>query len=461
VTLHQFLSGNTYSFINHFNPATTLVPVKKTINGKSVTSSTEFYFTLKQTDGDTVYINKDLSRTLSQDGLQVKITGCGENVFNQLYFTKAGEYTFTLTENDLSADATEKGYTKDANEFTLTYTVAKNDADNSLYIQSATYTSTKGDSGNLLSKDVPTFNNESHLSGTIHLEATKVVENRAQAVQEGEFGFTVSVGGEVIAEKNADGTDKIGTDGKPVKKIFYTQAGGKIDFDIDIDQDDVGTKTYVISEVQGDDDTITYTTDRVRFKVTIAENGHGGVEMTKCEALTDTVFTNTYSAQGTLSLTGTKKMYQQNKGAEVPVRNKEFTFEVYEGDVKVATGTNDATGKITFSDIVYYASDVGTHTYTISEKDEGELFVNYTDQTVTVKVEVADEGDGNLSATIKEVSGEKDDDGNPKFVNEYTLIVPSGIRMDFMPFAVIFALAAGLWILHRSKRRSAKRSRAG
>jgi pilin isopeptide linkage protein len=449
VTLHQFISGGTYSFTNQFEAASYSVPVKKIINGKTVTSSTEFSFTLNQSssDANVAYINDSHTTAIPTSGITATICGSGETLFDKLYFAKTGTYTFFLTENDLSANATKMGYSKDSNIFTITIKVGRGD-NNKLVVESAEFVSAFSTaSGGDLSTSVPTFNNGSSMKGTITLNATKTVTNRALPVQTGEFAFTVSAGVEVIAEKNADGTTKIGEDGKPVKKLFYTAEGGNITLVIDIDQDDVGTKTYVISEVTGDDPTIKYTTDRVRVKVTIAEDGNGGVKATNYEYLTDSVFTNEYKATGGVTLEGTKILKNALTGKASEIYQGEFNFIVTEGNTQVATGTNEADGSITFTEITYDASDIGVHTYTISEKDDGMPYIEYTDETVTAQVTVSDAGGGKLAAVVKYTSGSLDDNGHALFVNKDLLIVRTGVNLDIAPYLVLVGIAGGLVIL--------------
>jgi pilin isopeptide linkage protein len=327
--------------------------------------------------------------------------------------------------------------------------------------------------GDLLSTSVPTFNNTSHLKGTITLRAKKEVTNRTSSVKEGEFAFTVSVGGNVIAETDEEGNTILDKDGKPVKKQFYTKEGGDIEINIDIDQDDIGTQTYIISEVQGNDSSIKYTTDRVRVKVTIAEatdpdTGNAIVKATNYEYLTDAVFTNEYQATGTLALTGTKELhFQTEDGSFLSLENGAFEFEVYEGKLKVATGTNDATGKITFTDITYELSDIGEHTYKITEVTGKNPYMKYSEAVITVNVNVSDTGaeDGKLSAQVTKVDGKEVKDAAEaeeaiKFINISTLIVPTGIRVDTLPYAIMIAIAACLCILltiNKRRNRSVRR----
>jgi pilin isopeptide linkage protein len=456
--LHQFVSGGTYSFTNQFTAASYSVPVKKIINSKDVNSSTEFSFNLKQNSNDTnvAYINDTCTTAISNSGITAKINGSGETFFDNLYFDKTGTYTFTLTENDLSTEAKNNGYSKDSSVFTVTIVVDCGD-ENELYVKSANYVLNNSSNASTdIGTSMPTFNNESHLTGTITLNATKEVANRVKPVQAGEFAFTVSVGGEVIAEKNDDGTTKIGEDGKPVKKLFYTDEGGNIKMDIDIDQDDVGTQTYIISEVTGNDPTIKYTTDRVRVRVTIAETGNGKVSATKYEYLTDSVFTNDYKAVGSVALEGTKILQSTSTGMSTSVYKDEFHFIVKEGDTQVATGYNEADGSITFTDITYDASDIGVHTYYISEKIESKPFIEYTSSTVKVQVTVTDAGDGKLATDVQYVAGTLDDNGHALFTNKSTLSVPTGIVLEILPYALIVVVAVSLGVLMIVCRRKRK-----
>jgi hypothetical protein len=87
--------------------------VKKTINGKTITSDTEFSFTLRQTSGGTVYTDDSYTTAIPANGIQATIKGSGKTQFGTLYFTKTGTYTFTMTEDALTETARKKGYSKD------------------------------------------------------------------------------------------------------------------------------------------------------------------------------------------------------------------------------------------------------------------------------------------------------------------------------------------------------------
>jgi pilin isopeptide linkage protein len=447
--LHQFVSGGTYSFTNQFTAGSYSVPVKKTINGKNVESDTEFSFTIKPTssNANAVYIDDACTTELTTSGIKTTIAGSGETTFAPLYFNKVGTYTFLVTEDDLSTTATNNGYSKDTNTYTVTIVVGKGN-NNDFVVTSATYTSSDSSkaSGNLATSALA-FNNTCHLTGTITLKATKVVENRSKDVQEGEFAFKVSVGGEIIAETNADGTTKLDEDGKPVKKLFYTKNGGEIEFNIDIDQDDVGTQTYIISEVAGDDPSITYSNERVKVKVTIAEIGNGKVAATNYEYLNDAVFTNEYSAKGSVALEGTKIL---NGNRPKDIQKGEFTFTATENGKVVATGETLKGGTIKFEDINYTLNDVGTHTYLITEDEGKDSSIEYSKETQSVSVVVSDNGDGTLSTrVIYPISG-------LTFTNKYNFEVPTGINISALPCVLIVLfvlciLAIEIFVMRKRK----------
>jgi pilin isopeptide linkage protein len=446
VTVHKFFNGGTYSFTNKFTPASYKVPVKKTINGKTISSDVAFTFNLTQLTGDTVYTDENYSKAITANGITATINGSGDTAFDALYFTKTGTYTFTLSENDLSDDATKKGYTKDNNTYEVTVVVGEN-ADKQLEITSATYKSAAGASTDMTTS-APVFDNKLHLDGTVTLKLTKVVENRNKAVQAGEFAFTVSVGGKVISETNDAG--------ETVKKKFYTDADGNIEITLDIDQDDIGTQTYVISEVEGVDPTIKYSTEKIRVKVTIAEAGDGKVAATNIDYPNGNIFTNGYIASGSATLTATKKLLSEDGKNKPSMYDGEFDFVVKEGKSTVATGTNKSDGSITFSEITYDASDIGTtHTYVISEVKGSNNYITYTEKTVTAKVKVTDAGNGKLTTTVTYDEGATE--GKAVFTNYSAFTVPTGISIDVKPYLVVLAIVAVAGVTLITVRRKSKK----
>lgn len=127
-------------------------------------------------------------------------------------------------------------------------------------------------------------------------------------------------------------------------------------------------------------------------------------------------FTNTYGVAPTDSVvTDQVKTVKRLTGRDLAAG--EFTFDLLEDGVVVASGTNDANGTVTLSPIRYEAP--GTHTYTLREACPNALGlykgVTYDSATYTVVTTVSDNGDGTLTATHK-LEGTTESAG---FTNKY------------------------------------------
>jgi pilin isopeptide linkage protein len=460
--------GGTYTVTNTFQGPSLTIPVAKKINGKDIESTSKFSFTLTQTKNDTdpyAYTDEDYKYAL-KSGIQTTITGSGSSDF-KLYFKSVGTYTFEITEDDLSQDAVDRGYSKDTTRYTVTVVVGASSDGKKLEITSATY-SGGGKSGDIKNGDKPTFDNTLSLTGKLDLQVKKVVTSRAAAVKEGEFSFQVLKDGVVRKDENG-------------KDVFTTKAGGQVDITIVIDQDDIGDQDFVIKEVvPADDDkdpSIDYTASPVIASVTIGEvkaadnGGKAGVAATSEVTYTAQKFEesgddkvplmiNKYTASGQLTLTATKKLVSSTDSSlESTVHAGQFNFVVREGNSRVATGTTEEGGQITFTPINYVAADIGTHVYTISEVAGDVSYIEYDAEDVTVTVEVSDQGEGDLAATVTKVGENAVAAGSYDitFVNHYSMTAPTGINIDKFQYAVILMLAGCAAILFVYSRRRARR----
>jgi pilin isopeptide linkage protein len=285
-------------------------------------------------------------------------------------------------------------------------------------------------------------------------------------MQDGEFSFKVSVknsvGTRVVGVIGADGNVQKDENGKTVPLVFHNNANGDIAISIPLTEEDVGDITVTVSEIKGEDETIDYTTDTVKAYVTISEIGGGKVGQTGETVFRNDndTFVNAYNATGTLRLTGTKSLIRKQSDSTMRVTAGAYDFEVYEGKVKVATGTNDANGNITFTDIVYYSADIGDHTYTVKEVAGNEKNIAYDDTVYTVNVTVADgeQSDGTLTANITGITKQDGTTATAVAFTNYdtTVITPTGLRMDFLPYALAVVVAGSVgatMMLRKWKRR--------
>lgn len=176
------------------------------------------------------------------------------------------------------------------------------------------------------------------------------------------------------------------------------------------------TFTYKVTE-SGSADGVTNDTETktVSFKVT--DDGNGKLTVERLGAASDPAFTftNTYSVQPvdssvTDQVTVTKNLTGRDMKAG------EFEFQLLEGGNVVATGTNDASGKVALSPITY--TKPGTYNYTLCEVGGAsqKAGVQYDGSTFAVTTTVTDNGDGTLSVAHK-----VDNDANTVgFTNSYT-----------------------------------------
>jgi len=341
---------NTYAA----KPGKTVIEAKKVLNGKALEAD-KYEFELKENDKVVA---------------TAKNTADGSISFPETEYTKAGTYTYTMSEKA----GNEAGVTYDKTSHKVTVEVA----DNGQGQLEATVTSEK-----------PVFVNDYVAKpGKKAIEAKKVLNGKELEADKYEFELKENDKVVATAKNTADGSISF-------PEIEYTKAG---------------TYTYTMSEKAGNEAGVTY--DKTSHKVTVevADNGQGQLVATITSE--QPVFTNTYTkpapAADTITIEATKTLV----GKELEAGK--YEFELKEGDKVIGTATNAADGKVVFPSITY--TEAGTHTYTVAEKAGNEENVTYDTTVHTVTVEVADNGQGKLVSTI---TGNK-----PAFVNKYTAPTP-------------------------------------
>lgn len=188
-------------------------------------------------------------------------------------------------------------------------------------------------------------------------------------------------------------------------------AAGEVYFTLD-NLDQVGTYTYTLSEVKGNEPGITYDEQTYTVIITVSDNLmgqlHAQVSYKDVEEHAPT-FTNRYKAAPT---TATIEATKTLKGDTLA--NEQYEFELVGDGVTIPNKKNDANGKVTFA-ISY--TDPGVYEYTIKEVKGDEAGTTYDPAAYKVTVTVTDNFDGTLSA---EVEYDTDDGKAPVFYNKYT-----------------------------------------
>lgn len=307
----------------------------------------------------------------------------GTVTFPAIDYTKAGEYKYTVAEQE--GDLSHVTY-----DATVHHAVVKV-MDNAGKLDAAvTY---DGDKAN-----APTFTNTYTAKGSVELTATKIV-----AVAPGFTHDTKLKGGEYTFElKDADGkvlgttTNKADGTVKFTRKFTLSNLGGAASKDF----------TYTIAEKPGTEPGMVYDTHALIYKVTVADDGTGSLTATPQVTSGDKTFMNTYHPKETsVTLKATKRF----TGGELA--GGDFTFQLLDKDGNVIqTVQNDKDGKVAFQAISY--DTPGDHDYTIKEVAGNDPTVVYDTKDVKVHIKVSDEK-GELKATAT-YDGEAD---VPTFTN--------------------------------------------
>ena len=170
-----------------------------------------------------------------------------------------------------------------------------------------------------------------------------------------------------------------------------------------------GTHTYTLREAcpnaLGLYKGVAYDGTTYTVVTTVSDNGDGTLTAThKLEGTTESAgFTNKYHAMPTQVSIGAIKVLE---GREL--KKDEFSFKLVGEDIE-STVTNDADGKISFDKFEY--DEPGTYVYTISEVKGDEAGMTYDKSVFAATVNVVDDGEGNLKASIAYTKDDKSVEG--------------------------------------------------
>ena len=369
---------NSYTVTPKSSSVTDQITATKSLTGRKLAAG-EFSFELVEGDKVVATGTNDAS---------------GNITMGTVKYDKAGTHTYTLRE--VNGGTTSKGIAYDGKTYTIVTTIT-DEGDGTLKAEHV-----------LKDAKAAEFKNSYNLtptesSVTDQVKATKFLTGRALAA--GEFSFELVEGDKVVA------TGKNAADGTVVMdKITY---------------DKPGKHTYTLREVRGNVGGITYDAATYTIETVVKDNGDGtlGVEH-KLKGADEAKFTNSYepgskSSSVTDQITAIKSLDGRD------LKAGEFRFELVEGNNVVATGTNNADGKIVMDSVTYTAA--GEHTYMLRETKAGatENGITYSTSEYTIVTIVKDNGDGALSVEHKLQNADK-----AIFENTYTVAPKSSSVTD-------------------------------
>ena len=328
----------------------------------------------------------------------------GSITFDNITVDKAGTFKYTITETK----GTDKTITY--SDKTITATVVVVEKDNALVVEQVTYS----DGENA----TDTFTNKKEAPKTESVTATLQVK---KLLKEGEttlpltddqFEFVLKEGDNTLetAKNKANGTVTF-------KELTYTEEG---------------THTYTITENQGTDTSINYSTQTITATVEVkkvndklvATVTYSGGDAEKGDTFTNTKTPPTPvppTVKPTTAKFKAKKVLAINGSSDRTLKANEFTFLLKDqAGTLVDTKTNGENGDILFSPVSF--NEAGTFTYTITEQKPAtpESAITYDESVHTVTVTVTKDANGQLNADVQ-YDGKKD---IPTFTNTYTPPTP-------------------------------------
>ena len=285
-------------------------------------------------------------------------------------------FTYTVTES-----GSAPGVANDANATRkVSYTVTDDSAGHLRVVR-------EGDDGAAF-----TFTNTYSVTPTdsVVTDQVKTVKRlTGRDLAAGEFTFELLEDGVVVASGTNDASGNV-----TLSPIHYEAPG---------------THTYTLREAcpnaLGLYKGVTYDGTTYTVVTTVSDNGDGTLTAThKLEGTIESAgFTNKYHAMPTQVSIGAIKVLE---GREL--KKDEFSFKLVGEDIE-STVTNDADGKINFDKFEY--SEPGTYVYTISEVKGDEAGMTYDKSVFTATVNVVDDGEGNLKASVAYTKGDKSVEG--------------------------------------------------
>ena len=340
----------------------------------------------------------------------------GKVTFSAIEYKEVGQHIYKLRE--VKGDA--GGIAYDETEYTIVTTIADNGKGKLV----ATH-ELKGHKDAKSIEFKNTYNTNAAEAPLAGIKNLQVAKGLAPADIAGKFTFTVT------GEEGAP---------MPASASVHNDADGKVDFgEIHFTLDDLNnalgekpekrehTFTYTVTE-SGEVAGVTNDAKLSReVSFTVTDDGKGNLRVShKPDGDVAFTFTNTYNVKPvetsvTDQITATKVL----TGRELGLKAGEFSFELVEGDVVVAKGTNDADGKIAMGKITY--DKPGTHPYTLREAKGGTTSkgITYSDAKYTIETTITDNGDGTLKAEHVLKS-----DKPATFENSYS-VAPTDADLDF------------------------------
>ena len=369
------------------------------------------------------------------------------SLLNNVTYTENGDYVYIISEvND-----GQRGITYDTTKYRVTVHVDGGNVTTG--IESTTDEAITGDT-EWTEAEAIVFNNSYTTSLNYNTAGgLSIIKNlKGHDIAADQFGFTVKAADDASREKAGfkEMSQNYATSASRMNGNGVSTDSMSVFGDIAFTQADAGkTYTYTISETTGGNTDAGYTNDTRTYtvEITTADDGKGSLTVTtqvtsdqgdeatytySNKAGTDqpavVTFDNTYEASGGIGGEGQVSIIAKKELANSTLNGDDFTFTITdEAGKEVASGTNDASGTITFSEIDYTkdsliadvasgaavysqvdGKDTYTYQYTVAETGDMPDGVSQVAASFQIQVTVTDNNDGTLSAAVTYPEGSED-----------------------------------------------------
>ena len=451
--------GESIVFANEYSPESavlegdTALGGTKVLAGRDWTEEDNFVFTLEPTGATASAV---VDGVVQIDGSSATATASDVDfAFGSVRFTKAGTYTFQITE-DVPEDAQDgklDGIVYDTHACNVTVVVRLDEENGRLAVESVAYDNGEGATDNSKAVFENSYESGINYGDAGGLSVSKTLNGRAMNV--GEFGFTIT-GADNGSTTAEEANGKLADDDKSFANTQSRRDGVPEEMKklqgLVFDQNDAGkTYSFIVDETLGDADRVTYDASQYRVDVSAKDDGKGTMhaETTVVRIKTaggDSVNETVYGPASTEDVNYVAPVVSfKNEYSKMPVEAKlsavkqvigapyegsfDFTLTLIEGDGNAVVGL-DENGAVTavaagpyeeggraeasFGNLTFTAE--GTFVFSVVENDPGER-AGWTwatgdgnAKTITVNVN-DDDGDGRLAARVV--------GNNPIFVNSY------------------------------------------
>ena len=374
-------------FVNSYSsqPVTVTPKATKVLDNPARTlrllNAGEFTFELRDKDGKTIQ-----SKTNNADGTVS---------FDKLTYNTVGDHDYRIVEKTGQAN----GITYDKTVHTMHVNVADNG-----YGQLKANVSYDG------ANNAPTFTNEYNPTDvTATLTAHKTFEGKnASHTKLTDFRFQLFDNEKAV--------------GVPIQTVNADQNGNVSFQPLTFTASQLGgarskTFAYTVREVRQSAGGVSYDSHIGLWHITVTDDLTGRLKADVTESKANpATFTNTYKATPTSVQLKAHKTLSDPDRTGIALEAGQYEFKCVDDQTGKTVGTvktNDQNGNVLFDAINY--DTTGTHTYTISEVKGNRGGITYDTTEHHAKVDVTDDGEGHLQATVA-----YDDGVNvPEFVNTY------------------------------------------